>query len=265
MRTKNQTAAIVSFVALTFLFSIGCGQPMTDEQFSSAVKAARGACGVYPQTGAFFVHVDMNSKSDEILALCSKKKSVVKFVGTDAKITSHGFDNLGNITGLEELGLSGTVVTDADMQQIGKLINLKALVLSGPEITDQSCEQLSKLTRLSSLTLSTTRMKGAKLGELAIAKNLEYLDLFGAPISDEGIHQIAKIKSLKRLGLMGTDVTDQGVLALATLPKLELLQLTASKVTPEGIDAFKKRRDEHMSKSKDMKAVAIEYVETPKQ
>lgn len=264
MLTMNQATVTVNLVALTLMFCIGCGQPMTDEQFSLAVKAAGGTCGVNPQTGAIIVVVDMNSDSDEILALCSKKNSVVKFVGIDAKVTSRGFDNLGKIKGLEELGLSGSVVTDVDMQQIGKLINLKSLVLHGPEITDESCEQLSKLTRLKSLTLGKTRMKCAKLGELAIANKLEYLDLFGAPISEEGVHQIAKIKSLKRLGLMGTDVTNQGVLELAALPKLELLQLTDSKVTSEVIGAFKARREEHMSKSMDMKPVAIEYVEVPK-
>ncbi len=266
MHTKNQATVIVNLVALTLLICSGCESAVTNDEFITAVKMAGGQCVADPQSGApIHVIIPAHSEADVILDWCSKIGTIKGVIGFDAKITSRGFDSLGKIKGLEELGLSGSVVTDVDMQQIGKLISLKSLVLHGPEITDESCEPLSKLTRLKSLTLGKTRMKGAKLGELAIANNLEYLDLFGAPISEEGVHQIAKIKSLKRLGLMGTDVTNQGVLELATLPKLELLQLTDSKVTSEGIEAFKARREEQMSKSMNMKPVAIEYGEIPKQ
>ncbi|MBA4107558.1 MAG: hypothetical protein C0485_17620 [Pirellula sp.] len=259
MLTKNQATVIVNLAALILLFCSGCGQQMTDEQFSLAVRAAGGTCGVNPQTGAIIVVVDMNSKSDEILALCCKKKSVVKFIGTDAKISSEGFASLGNVENLTHLAIGGSKVSKEDASNLGKLVHLENLLLNNSGLTDEAFEHFSSLRQLKGLSLCDTRATGSGLKYLTNSKRLEVLLLHGSPISDAGLKEIVGFANMRELGLNRTNVTNDGVLALATMPRLGRLAITGSKVTPEIVEEFKERRSKLLRDPKNNNSVHIVY------
>jgi Leucine-rich repeat (LRR) protein len=259
MLTKNQATVIVNLVALIFLLCIGCGQPMTDEQFSLAVKAAGGACGINPQTGKIFVFVDMNSKSDEILALCSKKKSVVKFIGTDANISSEGFASLGDVENLTELSIGGSKVSEEDASNLGKLVHLEYLLLNDSGLTDKACEHFSSFRQLRSVSLCDTRVTGSGLKSLTGSKQLEVLLLHGSPISDAGMNEIVGFANMRELGLNQTNVTNDGMLTLATMPRLGRLAITGSKVTPEIVEEFNERRSKLLRDPENNSPVHIVY------
>jgi len=86
-------------------------------------------------------------------------------------------------SGLVDVNLGATSITDAGAASLGKMSRLRKLWLNGTGITDSGLDALQSL------------------------KDLEYLNLYGTEITDAGLKKLAGLKNLKKLYLWQTKVT----------------------------------------------------------
>ena len=140
---------------------------------------------------------------------------------------------LGALGGVvRKLDLSGTGIGDGGVGALAKLTGLEELDLAATTITDRGLASLKAL-RLRRLVLDNTYVEGSGL---AASEALEELDLLGAPVSEAGLRAIVRAApGLRRLHLGETDVTDASLEALASLRKLIHLDLAATDIGDEGL------------------------------
>jgi len=110
------------------------------------------------------------------------------------------YRNLGQITNLTELNLSGNV-NIADLEPISKLSNLKEINLSGTPVSD--------------------------LMPLRNTNNLQVLDISGTPVNN--LDPLRYCTHLRELRLKDTQVPDISI--LSTFPALEVLDISKTPVT----------------------------------
>jgi internalin A len=109
------------------------------------------------------------------------------------------------------LVLSGTMVTDADLNRLKELRQLQILSLNNTKITDSGLECLRGLTELTALGLGLTKVTDAGLKNLMGLSRLSELDLAGTQVSDAGLDSLSGLTGLRQLQLANTQVTEAGV------------------------------------------------------
>jgi serine/threonine protein kinase len=126
-----------------------------------------------------------------------------------AALTDFEFDDF------EEVDLSGSAVSDADLESLGAL-PCRRLVLDRAPVQGPGLVHLKKLPRLIDLSL-------------------------GCPtLSFPGVRYVAELKQLERLSLASSGATDVSLKNLHDLVKLRELDLTATKVTAAGVAELQK-------------------------
>ena len=104
--------------------------------------------------------------------------------------------------------------------------NVIAVDLSGSWVTDTDLEQLASLPRLAKLNLGHTRISDQGMRRLKRLENITSLDLtYAELVTDEGLTALRGWKHLERLKLRGTKITDAGVAHLAGLTTLAALDV----------------------------------------
>lgn len=81
----------------------------------------------------------------------------------------HGVTELNDLTNLQELGLNGTLVTDAGVKDLKGLVSLQRLFLSGTKVTNAGLKELKGLKNLKALDLVETKVTDAGVNELKAA------------------------------------------------------------------------------------------------
>ena len=97
----------------------------------------------------------------------------------EAGLTDAGLEHLRPLTGLEELELAETELTDAGLGPILELHRLESLTLHGP-VTDRGLGRLASLGNLRGLWLSGSKVTDSGLVHLISLPHLESLGLPGA-------------------------------------------------------------------------------------
>lgn len=95
-----------------------------------------------------------------------------------AKLDEHFWESLGSFEQLEQLALTGSPVTDADLPQ------------------------LTSLRRLHSLDISYTRVTSSGLSVLSRVEDLQTLSLNGVPFDDQAVEPLSQLTRLRSLSLM---------------------------------------------------------------
>jgi Leucine-rich repeat (LRR) protein len=146
------------------------------------------------------------------------------FPDPDVKVTDTELEQIGKLTGLQELQLDKAQITDAGLAHLKGLKGLQVLVLSNTGVGDAGLAHLTGLDKLETLVLYRTRITDAGLASLKGMKNLKELQLGGNPkITDAGLEHLMGLAGLRELRLNLTEVTDAGVEKLKTaLPKLDV-------------------------------------------
>ncbi|QDU04410.1 Leucine Rich repeats (2 copies) [Gimesia chilikensis] len=114
------------------------------------------ACSTHP--------VDSSSLQDQLKQINGKQQvKVLDLQG--ATLNSQGWEQVARITGLEELQLVGTRITDEDLKTFRNLKRLLILDLRGTQISDRGVEELAKYPRLQYVDLRGTRVsqKGVRM------------------------------------------------------------------------------------------------------
>jgi hypothetical protein len=101
--------------------------------------------------------------------------------------------------------------SDRTSADIGRLTRLRELVLSGAPVTDTYIASLERLAQLECLTLQDTSVTDKGLAHLERLTSLKVLSLRNTPISDAGLVHLHSLCNLGSLFLEGSNVSETGV------------------------------------------------------
>jgi len=170
-------------------------------------------------------------RTDALHLYCTK--------GTDALVTE-----IGGMTGVNELALELTDVTDGGMAAVASLPNLRVLVLYGgrPGVGNEGLARLHTCTRLKRLELINTRVTDDGLAILLDFPELRSLTLYHdafreSTLTDAGLLKVKDLGSLKSLDLTGGWITDAGLAHLVAMRSLQSISLDGgTRVTDAGLE-----------------------------
>lgn len=165
----------------------------------------------------FWAHAGNSRVTDDDAIAISHWKSLETLYLQRSKITDAAMSNLGSLTRLETLNLSGVQgLTDNGVARLEGLHCLRWLQLDGTATTDEGVAAISKLVSLRTLTLQNTRISDASIKLIARLPMLEVLNLGGCNLTEDGLRQLETCRTL-------TDLRLGGVLSLETLTQLHSL------------------------------------------
>ena len=101
-------------------------------------------------------------------------------------------------------GLTGEIPAE-----LGNLSNLETLNLSGNQLAGDIPTELGSLSNLETLVLSDNQLTGEIPTELVSLSNLETLDLVGNQLTGEIPTELGSLSNLERLGLSGNQLTGE--------------------------------------------------------
>jgi internalin A len=142
---------------------------------------------------------------------------------------------IGHLTGLKEMQLSSTPITDAGLAPVAGFTALEDLLLADTPITDAGLIHLRDLPKLAELDLYKTRVADAGMPHLSGLKSLRRLILASTGVTDAGLAHLAGLSSLQHLSLYETGVTDAGLVHLVEIPTLTGLNLGKTRITDAGL------------------------------
>jgi hypothetical protein len=129
-----------------------------------------------------------------------------------------GVDFFGHVTVASLPSRSAAI--DRVMAQVGRLTQLEGLSLTGCSVSDTALAHLKRLTSLFYLNLDRTDATDVGLAHLKRLTNFSSLHLGSTRVTDAGPAQLTGWTSLQQLNLQGTLVTNAGVQELENaLPK----------------------------------------------
>ncbi len=109
---------------------------------------------------------------------------------------------------LSDIDLSHEPHNPADLEKLGQITSLERLNLSRSMLSRESTGFLKALINLRQLDLSHTRIMSTSLNPLRGAPNLEELDISGTGINDSILAILPKIPALKRVNVTGTSLSN---------------------------------------------------------
>lgn len=164
--------------------------------------------------------------------------------------------NCGHLTGLREVDVHSTDLTDKGLKSLAQFPSLEKLLISScPGVNGSALQHLRELklkkidaadnkftavgfqallglTHLRDLSLSYARFPLGEIGSLVQLKRLQTLRIGGAKVSEEQLEFLGRLRQLKELSLNGcAGVTDKTIELIAGLPKLESLRVSSTSIT----------------------------------
>ncbi|MHC4085379.1 MAG: redoxin domain-containing protein [Planctomycetota bacterium] len=158
---------------------------------------------------------------------------------SETKVSDAELVHLKGLTSLEQLHLNKTLITDEGLVYFKKLGQLKLLHVQDTKVTDAGLVHLEELRSLQRLDIGQTQVTDAGLAHLKSLTNLEGLNLNWTKVTDDGLVHLKGLNNLKWLNLYGTKVTGAGLVHLEGMGKLETLHLSKTPVTDEGLANIK--------------------------
>ncbi len=139
---------------------------------------------------------------------------------TNARVLRH-VDALGGTweygdfgIGIAYIYLTGTHVSDNDLQVLNELSTIECLFLANTDISDNGLIAIAEIRGLRSLDLGQTSVSDEGLRWLWKMNSLRDLDLSGTEITDEGLKHLRQMRSLSGLSLKGTQTSETEIRSL---------------------------------------------------
>jgi len=118
----------------------------------------------------------------------------------------------------------GPKLGDNHLAPLVALSGLKQLTLANTNVTQKGIQHLLGLKELNYLEISSMALDDQALPYIAELSSLETL-VIGSPVTDEGLRHLASLKNLKELFLWVENIRGPGLRHLAQLPNLRYLQV----------------------------------------
>ncbi len=180
-------------------------------------------------------HLWMSETQVDDLSPISQLTGLVDLRLDGTRITDAGLAPAAEFTNLSFLDIERTPITDAGLAHLRKLTRLKRLSLYKTRVTDTGLSHLAGLTALKSLDLADTAVRGAGLVHLAGLPALDTVSVHGTKVNDASLAQVVKLRRLAWLDLGKTQITDAGLKHLAGLGSLTTLNVAETAVTAAGL------------------------------
>lgn len=147
---------------------------------------------------------------------------------------------LSGLDSIEQLGLEGDGVTDADFLRLRILTGLTRLGLAETRVTASGLAILGDLPNLSWLGLrDAITIDDSALTQVVRASRLEELHLDGTAVTDVGLAQLVSLGKLRHLSLNNTAISDAGLIHLRGMKHLKHLSLSSTSVTDAGVEELR--------------------------
>jgi hypothetical protein len=190
-------------------------KPADGKPAAPAADPDRVAAGWVLSVGGM---VRVNGERREIRAAAGLPRDRFALTSVDLQTRPVGDDDLANlqgVTGLEELFLKGTRITDAGLVHLRAFPALRFLSVAGTAVTNAGLTRIRDCKALEDLGLDATR------------------------VTDDGLVHLGDLNRLKLLWLHDTAVTDAGLAHLRGLPALTRLVVRKTRVTAKGVAEFR--------------------------
>ncbi|HEX3655621.1 MAG TPA: hypothetical protein VHV55_07440 [Pirellulales bacterium] len=151
-----------------------------------------------------------------------------------SNVVDKDLEGLEALSGLIELQLSRTKITDTVMPAVANSRKLERLLLDATAVTDAGAASLRGLIAMRSLSLHNTKISDAALANLVGMQQLARFAVNQTKVTDAGVQSIAALRALRTLNLSNTDITDAGLPQLARLPLVNL-HLEKTKIDDQGV------------------------------
>ena len=130
-----------------------------------------------------------------------------------------------------------------ELKHLNNADGVRILNLTGTRITDQQLEILKQLPELRSLILSDTSISDTGLQYVADCQQLLNLDLAATHITSAGVTNLVRLVELRELSLWGTDIDDSIAPSINHLTQLLSLQVDNSFFDRAGYGALVKAQN----------------------
>ena len=147
------------------------------------------------------------------------------------KLTGAILEQLGNLSHLEVLNLSGNQLTGPIPAQLGNLSQLTFVYLGANQLTGEIPAQLGNLSQLIHLALHQNELTGEIPEPLGDLSQLTFLTLGANQLTGEIPEQLGDLAHLNRLYLDGNELTGEIPKQLGNLSRLEFLYLFANRLS----------------------------------
>lgn len=127
--------------------------------------------------------------------------------------------------------LQHTLVRDGDLESLRGLSGLRELLLETSELTDEGLGVLAELGQLEHLRIRGSRVGDLGLEHLSRCRRLRFLNLPQGQFSDRGLAALSQLTELELLRFGSPHVTDAGLASLRALPRLRFLHLIGVPLT----------------------------------
>ncbi len=101
--------------------------------------------------------------------------------------------------------------------------SVRSVDLSGTKVTDVELEYITKLSQLRELSLNESKITDARLAKLKALSQLQRLGIEDAEVTDPGLEHLGGFSQLQDLDLASTRVGDAGLKHLKGLSQLQSL------------------------------------------
>jgi len=116
--------------------------------------------------------------------------------------------------GSNKIDLSGSAVTDAQLEHLVDLKRLCTLKLRDTAISADAIAHLEKLRNLRLLSIENTRIKADELSRLNGIRNLEDLTIGGPTFSDEDVAKLSGLRNIRFLKIVSPKVAGRTLSAI---------------------------------------------------
>jgi len=202
---------------------------------STAWKSSILVLTVIVGAGVYFRMVNLEKDNiairKHVYSIGGKLNSEKRVHGLLSKIFGPDFHTPLDETVFVELRLDGKQVSDTDLEKCGQLTGLKNLAIVETSITNAGMQYLAGMTLLEDLRLDYT-----KVSDLSVLKDmasLSSLSLLHTSIHDEDLEIVERLPNLKFVGVGYCGIKKEGLAHLAKIPLLTGLSLEGSELSDE--------------------------------
>ncbi len=209
--------------AALYLMTLACLASM-HQQIGAITESIPDSVATTSDIDNFVINPPKLGKDE--LAGDTKLDSVLKFCtgyGLRADRTVGDFRNISRLTKLEYLSVTGTAISDSDLESF-RWLPLKYLDISNcKNVTARGFQAVQKIYSLRFLLADHLPLSAHDLENLN--PELIELRLKNCNLDDSCVKQIAKLKRLRKLELTSNRITRQSLETLSSLSKLYFLDL----------------------------------------